>query len=105
VLAAGSAAATTEVRDVDGGPLGVLATGPTAATTEVGDVDGGPLEVLAASPTAATTEGGDVDDGPSGGCWRQVRQRPPLELGTSMATPLRPWRYEVSFTKKMLVVK
>jgi hypothetical protein len=35
---------TTEVGDVDGGPLGVLTTGPAAATTEVEDVDGGPLE-------------------------------------------------------------
>jgi hypothetical protein len=41
VLAACSAAATTEVKDVDGGPLGVLATGLVAATTEVEDVDGG----------------------------------------------------------------
>jgi hypothetical protein len=35
--------ATTEVEDVNGGPLGVLAAGPTATTTEVEDVDGGPL--------------------------------------------------------------
>jgi hypothetical protein len=58
VLPADLAAATTEVGDVDGGPLGgVLLAGLTAATTEVGDVDGGP----------AITEVGDVDGGPLGG--------------------------------------
>jgi hypothetical protein len=45
VLAAGPAAATIKVEDVDGGPLGVLTGGPTAATTDVDDVDGGPLGV------------------------------------------------------------
>jgi hypothetical protein len=35
VLSAGPAAATTEVRDVDGSPLGLLAAGPTVAITEV----------------------------------------------------------------------
>jgi hypothetical protein len=42
VLAAVPAVATTEVEDVDNGPLGVLAVGPAAATTGVEDVDGGP---------------------------------------------------------------
>jgi hypothetical protein len=41
LLAAGPAAATTEVGDVDGGPLGVLAAGSAVATTEVENVDGG----------------------------------------------------------------
>jgi hypothetical protein len=36
----------------------------------------------------ATTEVEDVDGGPPGGCWRQVRQRPPPKLKTSMAGPL-----------------
>jgi hypothetical protein len=48
----------------------------------------GPMWVLAADPTAATTNVKDVDGGPPGGCWRQVRQRPPLKLETSMAGPL-----------------
>jgi hypothetical protein len=38
-------------------PLGVLAVDSAAAITEVEDVNGGPLGVLAAGPTAATTEG------------------------------------------------
>jgi hypothetical protein len=42
VLAAGPAAATTEVEDVNGEPLGLLAAGPAAATTEVEDINGGP---------------------------------------------------------------
>jgi hypothetical protein len=42
VLAAGPAAATTGVGDIDGEPLGVAGAGLAAATTEVGDVDGGP---------------------------------------------------------------
>jgi hypothetical protein len=37
------------------GLLGVLAAGLAAATTGVGDVDGGPWGVLAAGQTAATT--------------------------------------------------
>jgi hypothetical protein len=44
--------------------------------------------VLAAVPAAATTRVGDIDGGPPGGCCRQVRQRPPPELETSMAGPL-----------------
>jgi hypothetical protein len=48
------------------GPWGLLSTGLAAATTGVLDVDGGPL----------------------GGCYRQVRQRPPPELETSMVGPL-----------------
>jgi hypothetical protein len=66
----------------------VLATGPAAATTEVEDVDGGALRVLVACPAAVTTDVEDVNGGPPGGCWRQVRQRPPLMLKTSMAIPL-----------------
>jgi hypothetical protein len=46
---------------------GVLVAGPTGATTEVEDVDGGPLGVLAAGPAVATTEVGNVDGGPPGG--------------------------------------
>jgi hypothetical protein len=43
VLVVGLAAATTEVGDVDGGPLGgVLAVGLATATTGVGDINGGP---------------------------------------------------------------
>jgi hypothetical protein len=42
VLAAGPPAATTEVEDADGGPLGVLAAGPPVATIEVRNIDGGP---------------------------------------------------------------
>jgi hypothetical protein len=45
VLAAGPAAATTDVEDIDGGPPGVLVVGPTAATIDVEDVDGRPLRV------------------------------------------------------------
>jgi hypothetical protein len=37
---------------------------------------------------AATTDVEDVDGGPPGGCWRQVRQRPPPKLETSTAGPL-----------------
>jgi hypothetical protein len=48
----------------------VLAAGPAAATTEVGDVDGGPSGVLAVGPATATTEVEDVDDGPTEGCWQ-----------------------------------
>jgi hypothetical protein len=44
--------------------------------------------VLAAGPAAATTDVEDVGGGPPGGCWRQVRQRPPPMLKTSMAGPL-----------------
>jgi hypothetical protein len=82
--------------NIDGGPLGVLAAGLAAATTKVEDVDGeppggcwrqvrqrpppklktlmeGPYRVLAVGPTAATTEAENVDGGPPRGCWRQVR--------------------------------
>jgi hypothetical protein len=45
----------------------MLAAGPVVATTEVKNVDGGPLGVLSAGPAAATTEAEDVDGGPSGG--------------------------------------
>jgi hypothetical protein len=34
--------ATTDVEDVDDGPLGVLSAGLATATTEIEDVDGGP---------------------------------------------------------------
>jgi hypothetical protein len=36
--------------------------------------------------------GEDVDDGPPKGCWRQVRQRPPPKLKTSMGAPRGCWR-------------
>jgi hypothetical protein len=63
------------------------------------------LGVLVVGPAAATTDVDDVDGGPPGGCWRQVRQRPPPMLKTSMVGP--PGFHgdnEVSFAKKMLVV-
>jgi hypothetical protein len=34
--------ATTDVEDVNGGPLGVLAAGLAVATTKAGDIDGEP---------------------------------------------------------------
>jgi hypothetical protein len=40
---------------------------------------------MAAATTEAKVE--DVNRGPPGGCWRQVRQRPPPKLKTSMAGP------------------
>jgi hypothetical protein len=69
------------------GPLGLLAAGPAAATTDVEDIDGGapgyccrdfrqrsppmlktsttsPLGVLVAGPAVVTTEAGDIDGGP-----------------------------------------
>jgi hypothetical protein len=93
------------------GPLGVLLASPAAATTGVGDVDGEPpggavvrsgsshhrswrrrwralREVLSAGPAAVTTDVGEVNGRPPMGCWRQVQQRPPPELETSMAGPL-----------------
>jgi hypothetical protein len=69
------------------GPLGVLSVGTAAATTEVEDVDGGPLGVLAVGPAATTTEAGDIDGGPPGGCWWQVRHRPPPMLKTLTTGP------------------
>jgi hypothetical protein len=48
----------------------------------------GPLGVLSVGLAAATTEVGDIDGEPLGGCWRQVWQRPPPELETSMVGPL-----------------
>jgi hypothetical protein len=81
VLAAGPAAATTEVGDINGEPLGVLSVGPGASTIEVEDVDGGPLGVLPTCLAAATTEVEDVDGGLPG-------QQPPPKLETSMACPL-----------------
>jgi uncharacterized membrane protein len=49
-------------------PLGVLAACPAAATTEVEDVDGGPLGgAEARGPGAPTKTLRNVDDGPSGG--------------------------------------
>jgi hypothetical protein len=70
------------------GSLGVLAAGPAAATTEVECVDGGALGVLATGPVAATIDVGDVDGGPPRGCCRHVRQWPPLKLKTSIGDPL-----------------
>jgi hypothetical protein len=50
------------------GPMGVLAAGPAAATTEVKNVDGRPPRgVLAVGPAVATTDVEDVDGGPPGG--------------------------------------
>jgi hypothetical protein len=48
----------------------------------------GPRGVLAVGPTAATTEVEDVHSGPPGGCWWQVRKRPPPKLRMSMVGPL-----------------
>jgi hypothetical protein len=64
-MAVGPAAATTEVKDIDGGPpWGCWWQGPAAATTEVEDVDGGPpWGCLQQGPAAATTEVEDVDGG------------------------------------------
>jgi hypothetical protein len=39
-------------------------------------------------PAAATTDVEDIDGGPPMRCWRQVWQRPPPMLKTSMAGPL-----------------
>jgi hypothetical protein len=47
----------------------------------------GPLGVLVAGLAAATTEVEDVDGGPPGGCWQQVRQRPPPKFKMSMVGP------------------
>jgi hypothetical protein len=52
----------------------------------------GTLGVLSAGLAVATTEVEDVDGGPPGGCYRQVRQRPPPKLKTSMAAPQGCWR-------------
>jgi hypothetical protein len=50
----GAVAGGLEVGDVDSAPLGVLAAGPAAATTKVEDVDGGgPGGLLPVGPTAA----------------------------------------------------
>jgi hypothetical protein len=83
----------------------VLAAGPAAATTGVGDVDGGPLGVLAAGPAAATTKVGDIDGGPPGGAIGRSGSGHHQIWKRRWWAPLRPWRYEVSSTKKMLVVK
>jgi hypothetical protein len=61
---------------------------PAAATTDVEDVDDGPLGVLAAGPAAATTDVEYIDGGPPGGFYRDFRQRPPPMLKTSMVGPL-----------------
>jgi hypothetical protein len=44
------------------------------------NVDSGPQEVLAIGPAMATTEAEYIDGGAPTGCWRHVRQRPPLKL-------------------------
>jgi hypothetical protein len=82
---------------------GVLVAGPAAATTDVDDVNGGPLEgswwlvrqwpppklktsvtapwgVLAAGPATTTAKVEDVDGGPPRGCCRYLRQWPPPVL-------------------------
>jgi hypothetical protein len=66
---------------------GVLAVCPAVATTEVEDVDAGPVGVLAACLTVATIEVEDVTAAPPGECWRHVRQGPPPKLKTSMTGP------------------
>jgi hypothetical protein len=72
-------------------PWGVLAAGPAAATTGVGDVDSGTpgscyRHVQQRPPPKFDV--GDVDGRPPRGCWWQGRQRPPPKLKTSMAGPL-----------------
>jgi hypothetical protein len=111
VLPAGPAAATTKIEDINGGAPGgcyrhVRQRPPPKLETSMVAPLGGAAGMscsghhqswrrqwqtlwglLAAGPTAATTEVGDIDGGPPRGCWRQGRQRPPLKLETSMATP------------------
>jgi hypothetical protein len=70
------------------GPLGVLSVFLAAATIEVEDIDGGPPEVLSVFLAATTTKVEDVDGKSPRRCWRQVRQRPPPKLKTSMVGPL-----------------
>jgi hypothetical protein len=72
-----------------GGPLvgvvrKILVAGTKFRQTSTAD----PLGVLSGFPATVTTNVEDVDDGPPGGCWRQVRQRPPPVLKTSMVGPL-----------------
>jgi hypothetical protein len=67
------------------GPCGVLAAGPAAAITEVEDVDGGPPRgCWRQGPAAVTIEVEDVDGGPLGGAGSKVQQWPPPKLKTSM---------------------
>jgi hypothetical protein len=71
VLAAGSAAAITEVEDVDGGPLGgcwrdFQQRPPSKLETSMA----APWGVLSGFLTAATTEVGDVNGEPPGGVVR-----------------------------------
>jgi hypothetical protein len=66
----------------------VLSGFPTAATTEVGDIDGAPLGVLSGFLTSATTDAEDVNDGPLGGCCQDFWQRSPPKMETSMAKAL-----------------
>jgi hypothetical protein len=72
------------LRNIDGAPPGDVGVG----SSEVGDVDGGPLGVVAAGLAAATTEVEDIDDGSPVGCWWQIRHQPHLKLKTSMTDPL-----------------
>jgi hypothetical protein len=65
VLAVGSAAATTDVEDVDGGPPGGCCQDfRQRPPPELKTLMAGPLGVLAAGPIAATTDVEDVDSRP-----------------------------------------
>jgi hypothetical protein len=88
VLAAGSAAATTKVEDVVGGPLwGCWRQVRQRPLSKLKTSMAPPWGELAVDPIADITEVEDADGGPPGGCWRQVRQRPPSKLKMSMAAP------------------
>jgi hypothetical protein len=70
------------------GPLGVLSAGPATATTEVGDIDGSPVGGAVGRSGNGHHHSWRRRWRPRGGCCRQVRQRPPSELETSMVGPL-----------------
>jgi hypothetical protein len=59
------------------GPLGVLAAGPAAATIEVGDVDGGPPGGAGGRSGSSHHQSWRRRWWAPWGCWRQVRQWPP----------------------------
>jgi hypothetical protein len=109
------AAEGSKVGDVDGGPLGVLAAGPAAATTEVRDINGGPprgcwqylqeLEVRERPPStwkhwrrapgrcqswrsgSAHHQHEKVDDGPPGGAEAEGPIGSIIKVKTSTADP------------------
>jgi hypothetical protein len=73
----------------------VLAVGLTAATTEVGDIDGAPLGVLAAGLTAVTTEDvGVTSDPPGGGGLAQSSRC--LRRATDPTHNYMPWAIQCS---------